>query len=114
MKVGHWKDVEPVVYDNEKAKAVKRVLIGKKDGAENFVMRLFTLPVGGHSPYHTHDWEHEVFVIKGKIELKGEDESYILEEGCFAFVPPGEKHCFKNAGDSEALFICVIPIKGGE
>jgi len=41
--------------------AKKRVLIGPAQGARNFVMRLFTLEEGGCSPYHTHDWEHEVY-----------------------------------------------------
>ena len=115
LKVGHWKDVEPEIYDSKDAKAEKRVLIGRKLGAENYVMRLFTLPVGGYTPHHTHDWEHEVFVIKGKIELRGEEgESYTLEEGNFAFVPPNALHGFRNVGDTEAQFICVIPTKGGE
>ena len=114
LKVGHWKDVEPIIYDDENAKAEKRVLIGKKLGAENYIMRLFTLPVGGYTPYHTHDWEHEVFVLEGKLELKGEEETYVLEPGSFAFVPANEKHSFKNIEDTEVKFICVIPAKGGE
>ena len=40
-----------------------RWLISKVDGAENFAMRLFEIQPGGHSPYHQHDWEHEVFIL---------------------------------------------------
>ncbi len=114
MKVGHWRDVQPQVFDSEDAKAIKRVLIGRRLGAPNYVMRLFTLPKGGYSPYHSHPWEHEVFVVKGKIKLKGEKEEHVLEEGSFAFVEPNEKHQFVNSGDEEAMFICVIPLSGGE
>ncbi len=110
MKVGYWEDVTPIVYDDESARALKRVLIK----TENYVMRLFTLPVGGFTPYHSHDWEHGVFVLEGKIKLRGENEEHILKEGNFAFVPPNEMHGFENIGDSEARFICVIPSKGGE
>ena len=110
MKVGKWKEVEPIIYDSEDAKAFKRVLIK----TENYVMRLFTLPKGGFTPFHSHDWEHGVFVLKGKIKLKGESEEHILEKGYFAFVPPNEKHGFENVGEGEAKFICVIPSKGGE
>ncbi len=114
MKVGHWKEVEPQVFEGEDVKAVKRVLIGRKFGAPNYVMRLFTLPVGGFTPFHSHPWEHEVFVLKGRVRLKGDGEEYILEEGNFALVMPNEKHGFENIGDGEAMFICVIPNSGGE
>jgi quercetin dioxygenase-like cupin family protein len=110
VKVGHWKDVDPIVFNDENAKALKRVLIK----TENYVMRLFTLPVEGFTPFHSHDWEHGVFVLKGKIKLKGKDKEHILEEGNFAFVSPNEFHGFENIGQEEAQFICVIPSKGGE
>ena len=34
----------------------KRVMIGPQQGAPNFVMRVFDLPPGASSPYHSHDW----------------------------------------------------------
>jgi quercetin dioxygenase-like cupin family protein len=38
-----------------------RVVIGAKEKAPNFVMRVFDVEPGASSPPHTHDWEHESF-----------------------------------------------------
>jgi quercetin dioxygenase-like cupin family protein len=115
--IGKAMDVEPIIYDDG-GKTVKgahkRVLIGNKLGAPNFVMRLFTLEKDGFSPRHTHDWEHEVFVLKGKLEVFNGEEYVIAEEGDFVFVPPNVEHQFKNINDGESQFICVIPKSGGE
>ena len=66
MKLITYSDVKPTHFDNGPAKGVAaRVLIGKADGAENFCMRAFEIAPGGHTPKHTHDWEHEMFVHAG-------------------------------------------------
>ncbi|WP_126992523.1 cupin domain-containing protein [Thermosipho globiformans] len=105
--------VEPITIDNGKIE--KRILIGSKDGAENFVMRLFKLKPGANTPYHTHDWEHEIFVLKGKIQVVSKDNKTDVTAGTFIFVKPNEEHQFVNVGDEDAEFICVIPyIEGNE
>ena len=42
-----------------------RPLITKAEGAPRFAMRVFTLEPAGHTPYHAHEWEHEVYVLAG-------------------------------------------------
>lgn len=115
--IGKAMDVKPITYDDG-GKTVKgahkRVLIGNNLDAPNFVMRLFTLEKDGFSPKHSHDWEHEVFVLKGKLEVFNGEEYIIAEEGDFVFVPPNVEHQFKNISDGESQFICVIPKSGGE
>ena len=32
----------------------------------NFVMREFTIAPGGHTPHHTHPWEHHTYILAGK------------------------------------------------
>jgi len=113
MIVSRPEKVEPLIIDEGKIE--KRILIGSKDGAKNFVMRLFTLKPGASTPYHSHDWEHEIFVVKGKIMARSENGDYEAEEGSFIFVPANEKHQFVNVGEQIAEFICVIPyIPGNE
>lgn len=89
--------------------AVKRVLIGPDQGAPNFIMRLFTLAQGGFSPYHTHPWEHEVFVLSGKGVVKGREAENPVSAGDFVFVPPNEEHQFLNSGKEPFEFLCIIP-----
>ena len=112
MKIDNYKNVEPQKLMD--GKILKRVLIGPKDNAPNFVMRVFTLEPGASTPYHTHPWEHEAFVLEGKLKVKSKDKEYEIEKESFAFIEPNEEHQFINIGDTKASFICVIPNSGGE
>ena len=114
IQIGKSKDVSARdLHDGETVFHVKkRVLIGPAQGAPNYVMRLFTLGKGGATPYHTHPWEHEVFVLAGKGAVRGADGDHSIEEGDFAYVPPNEAHQFLNRGEDALEFICVVPING--
>jgi quercetin dioxygenase-like cupin family protein len=110
MKIIKYTEIEPIVMNNESAKAVKgRVLIGKDDGADHFCMRLFSLGSGGFTPRHKHEWEHEIFVHagSGRIFLGGEFQE--VTAGTAIFVPGGEEHQLMNTGNEEFVFICLIP-----
>ena len=100
MKVSNPEKVEPIIIDNGNIE--KRILIGSKDGAKNFVMRLFRLKPGANTPYHTHDWEHEVYVLKGTLKVVSKDESFEAKAGNFVFVEPNEEHQFVNVGNDIA------------
>lgn len=113
--IGEYKNIQPQLFNNDFAKNVeKRILIGSNLGAPNFIMRLFTIKKGGYSPKHSHHWEHEVFIIKGEAEVFNGKEYLNVEEGSFVFVPPNVEHQFKNAGDDDLQFICVIPNSADE
>ncbi|RMF67092.1 MAG: cupin domain-containing protein [Calditrichaeota bacterium] len=86
-----------------------RLLLSEQDGAPNFAMRMFTVKPGGHTPFHFHNYEHEVYVLAGRGVLKGEDREHVFEAGDVIFVAPNEKHQFRNAGDSDLQFLCLIP-----
>jgi len=81
-------------------------------GAPTFVMRLFEVARGGHTPMHAHDWEHEVFVLEGEGELASPESRLPLRPGVAAFVPPGETHQFVNTGDGALRFLCIVPLRG--
>jgi quercetin dioxygenase-like cupin family protein len=85
-------------------------LISKSDGAPRFQMRLFEVAPGGKTPYHRHDWEHEVYIVEGggKIMLEGEEKPFA--KGHFLFVPPAIDHSFVNTGKESLAFLCMIPV----
>ncbi len=112
MITGKREEVQPQLIDN--GNILKRVLMGPRNGAPNFVMRVFTLKPGASTPHHSHPWEHEIYVLEGKIEAVSENGNYIVEKDGFIFVEPNEKHQFRNVNDGESVFICVIPKEGGE
>ena len=110
MVIGRVEGVTPAEILEKGVKGVgMKVLISETNGAPNFVMRIFEIEPGGHTPYHTHDWEHEIFVVDGKGALKQGDVEHPLEKDSFALVVPGEEHQFLNKGDGAFRFICVVP-----
>ena len=114
MKVLHHSNVELEDVIMEGAEGVKvRWVIAKDDGAPNFAMRIFEVEKEGHTPYHTHPYEHEVYVLEGKGVLKVEDRQYPFKEGSVILVDPEKQHGFYNTGKSTLKFICVIPHSSG-
>jgi quercetin dioxygenase-like cupin family protein len=112
MKHVHYTDVELETPDEEGIKNVKlRWLIGKKDGAENFAMRLFEVKPNGYTPLHQHNWEHEVFILEGSGVTKNKEKEEHFKEGDVFFVPSMEWHQFVNTGKKTLKFLCLIPYK---
>lgn len=110
MVVRRYTDVEAEDVKIEDAKGVKKqVLISEADGAPNFVMRRFTVERGGHTPYHTHPWEHEVYVLSGTGKIRMGENSYKLTSGTAVLVLPDEEHNFENTGNEPLEFLCFIP-----
>ncbi|RKX79430.1 MAG: cupin domain-containing protein [Spirochaetes bacterium] len=96
-------------------------LITSEKGAPHFEMRYIEIPPGGKSSYGHHEHEHEVFIIKGRGEIrgkgnsnKGADKSEPLWPGLAVFVAGNEEHQWINSSNEEPFgFICVVP-KGAE
>jgi quercetin dioxygenase-like cupin family protein len=115
MKIAPYTQARVTHFDRDPAKGVAaRVVIGQKDGAENFWMRVFEIAPGGHTPRHTHDWEHEMFVHAGTGEVFSNGRSQPLTAGNVVFVPANEEHQFRNTGQELLVIVCLIPGKAPE
>lgn len=111
MKLTSYKNIPLEDVNIEGAKSVKmRWLIAQKDDAPNFAMRMFEVSTGGFTPYHTHSFEHEVFVVEGKGIFVTETEEIPFEAGDIIFVDPDMKHQFRNAGETTMKFLCLVPL----
>jgi quercetin dioxygenase-like cupin family protein len=111
MRVIRSDSTAAVPVETEGASRVKiQELITAAQGAPTFAMRLFEVEPGGHTPLHEHSWEHEVFIVAGEGEVRGE-QAAAFGTGDAVFVPPGEKHQFVNTGPGVLKFICCIPIE---
>ncbi len=112
MLVGKVKNVKEKNLDNRNGilKTDKKVLISEKHGAPNFRLRYFTIQPGGNSPWHSHDWEHENYFVRGKGKLVTEEKEYEVGPDMFAYVAPGEKHQYKNPYSEPFEFLCLIPV----
>jgi quercetin dioxygenase-like cupin family protein len=86
-----------------------RQLVNEADGAPTFAMRQFEVAPGGHTPRHSHDYEHEVFVLAGSGVVFEGDNQHKLSAGDVVFVKPNEVHQFRNTGAAPMKFLCLIP-----
>lgn len=112
MKILNFKDTNAEKVAEPGAKGVTiRWLISEKDGAPNFAMRLFEVEPGGNTPYHKHQWEHEVFILKGEGNLITETETFPFKPGDAVFVPGEENHQFRNTSKDNLVFLCLVPIE---
>lgn len=110
MKVEHF--TETPAETQEAPGVTIRWLIGKDDGAPSFAMRVIEVEPGCNTPFHTHDFEHEVYILAGAGVVRGASGEMLVEPGTAVYVEPGEKHGFFNTGDEALRFICVIPHQG--
>jgi len=108
MLVRNQEQVEPVTYGGEAKGVEMRPLITAKEGAPHFAMRVFRLDPDGHTPYHAHEWEHEVYILGGTGMVRGKDGERALHAGDSVFLAPHEEHQFV-AGHDGLRFICCVP-----
>lgn len=113
MIIKNIEDVPVRDVNMEGAKDVKvRVVLGPADKAPTFAMRIFELAPGGHTPFHTHPFEHEAVILAGSIAAVTEDGDKPLKQGDVLLIMPDEQHQFKNLSDAEpARFMCLVPIE---
>jgi quercetin dioxygenase-like cupin family protein len=110
VRIGHIEDIDAVPVAMEGARGVRmRIAVGEPQGAPNFIMRVFDVEPGGHTPYHAHDFEHEVFILEGRGRHRDEERNDPLVPGDVVFVAPGVEHQFLAADDEGLRFICIVP-----
>jgi quercetin dioxygenase-like cupin family protein len=108
MKIADYTDTQPT---EELPGVFKREVITAEDGAPTFCMRVFDVEPSSSTYSHTHDWEHEVFVLEGEGVVQGAEGETPIGAGSVVFVAPNEHHCFINSGSETLRFICLIPIQ---
>jgi quercetin dioxygenase-like cupin family protein len=110
MKVTHYSDIALEEVNAEGARGAKiRWLIAQKDNAPNFAMRMFEIQPGGFTPYHSHPWEHEVFIVEGEGVFVNDTDEIPFKTGTAIFADPNMKHQFRNTGSGIMRFLCLIP-----
>lgn len=111
MLVRRIEDIPAIPYANG---AQKRIVIGRNEGAPNFVMRVFDIIPGGASSDHSHPYEHEVMILNGEATLKGDAGEHKVTVGDAFFIPADERHQLMNTGKETLRFVCLVPLEGEE
>jgi quercetin dioxygenase-like cupin family protein len=115
MKAIRYTEITPTLFDDGKARRVAgRVVIGKADGASNFWLRVFEIGEGGHTPRHSHPWEHEMFYHAGRGEVLCDGKWNAVQAGTVVFVPPGVEHQVRNTGAEPLVLVCLVPAAAPE
>ena len=110
MKVKYYEDVPLEDVNVEGAKNAKiRWLISQKDDAPTFSTRMFEIEKDGNTPYHTHTWEHEIFILEGQGIVKIDEQEYPLKAYDSLLIKPNVKHQFINNSQGTLKFLCIIP-----
>jgi len=87
-----------------------RYLIDERHGSHRFVLRLYTVEKGGHTPLDEHAYEHQVYVLSGRGMLRQSKEAgplKPLQAGDTIFIPSNAVHQFSNEWDEPFVFLCV-------
>lgn len=85
------------------------VMVGREDGAPTFALRQFRVESNGFTPRHSHDYEHEVFILGGGGTVLLEGKERPVRSGDVVYVPASEEHQFK-AGAQGLRFLCLVPV----
>ena len=111
MIVKHALDIPAAAVGDGAEGVTIRWLIAGDDGAPNFYMRLFEIEPGGHTPHHTHEWEHEVYLLEGDGAVMTADGPCPIGAGDVVFMPPDELHSFENTGNGVLRMLCLVPAR---
>ncbi len=110
-KVCHFTQVPDQVFgEDAPGVTIRRLIDEEPDGAPVYTLRMIEVAPGGHTPDHSHPYEHENFVLAGKGRVRIGEAWHELGEGDVAFVPPGVQHTYVNTGDEPFRFLCGVPV----
>lgn len=111
-KVMHYTQIQAETYgDTAPGTSIRWLIDDDHDGAPVYALRMIEIAPGGHSPKHTHPYEHENFIVEGSGRLLIDETWHDLKPGDVAFVPAGVLHQYANAGETTFKFLCGIPVK---
>jgi quercetin dioxygenase-like cupin family protein len=89
---------------------IQWLITKEKDDAPNFAMRRFVIKSGGTIGLHDHWYEHEILILGGEGVMYGDDAvEHSVSRDSFVFVPGDEPHGYRNDGDEDFVFLCMIP-----
>ncbi len=104
-----WEGVDPLlIHTDEVQGVIKHVLVGPKDGAPNFVIRYFHVPVGDNTFFDQHPHEHGIVILHGKAKVRIGESFYELNPLDAVFISGNDIHQLVNIGDEPLGFMCVI------
>jgi quercetin dioxygenase-like cupin family protein len=88
---------------------IRWLITKEKDNAPRFSLRRFEIQPGGQIGIHNHPQEHEIYILAGKGEVFTNSEKVEIKSDDILYIPPNEPHGYRNLGNENLIFLCVIP-----
>lgn len=105
----HESKLESVENEDAQKVHIQWLISEENGGAPSFALRRFFVEPGGSTPFHTHQWEHEVYILSGEGVVKTEDGDSSVSAGDALLIEPNERHCFENTAQAPLEFLCIVP-----
>lgn len=110
-----WEGAVPRGYEKPGTQGASgKVLLGRKDGANNFVFRYFRVEPGGWTALEQHPHDHGVMILHGRARVRLGDQEVEVGPRDIVYISPDEVHQLRPVGDEPLGFLCVIPPKESE
>jgi quercetin dioxygenase-like cupin family protein len=90
-------------------KVERRILLSPREGAPTFTMRRFEDAPGGCTMRHTHNYEHEIYVLSGKGHAWSQSGEVEIGPNDSILILPNEAHQILNSSAESLVFLCLIP-----
>ncbi|MBI20914.1 MAG: hypothetical protein CL780_01540 [Chloroflexi bacterium] len=85
-------------------------VLGSPDGVPTVISLYHDHAPGESTPHHSHEWEHQVYITRGKGILWVDEVEYPITEGDFIMVPPNCTHHFLNTGNEILSRVTFNPV----
>ena len=106
MRIVSYKEVEAKEAEGSSKLKIRWL---NDEGSKIFAVRHIEIKPDGYSPYHSHSWEHEIFVLEGSGTAIREKGMQLIKVGDLISIPGEEIHQIKNTGKSTLKILCMIP-----
>ena len=87
--------------------SVRAEVIMEIPPAKEFRITIARLKPGAAAHPHSHEWEHAMYIMKGKGRFVIEGQEAILSEGMLGFAPQNAIHSVENIGKEELVVFGV-------
>ncbi len=83
-------------------------LVTRALGGNGFISGYTLFAAGAEVPFHSHNCEESVVLMKGHAILDIDGEQYEMQPQDATYIPAGISHRFRNASNTEAMTILWI------
>jgi len=103
-----------IEWDNDKTGLgnfeIAHMLVGDELPKNMKLNAVVTIKPGEVCAAHPHHGDSEIYyILSGKAEYDDNGKTYFLEPGDTTVAYDGESHAIKNAGDTDLVFLAIIP-----